>query len=472
MTFSWQFVIDLGILGSALLFATWLRSKVRFLQKYLIPNSLTAGFILLPFYNWVFPLLGLGTGSLENIVYHFLNLSFIANALRISKTKRQSNRDVFSTSVLVVAQYAIQCFFGTLITIILIKTIMPDLFPGFGLFATLGYSLGPGQAFAIGKGWETFGFSGLGSVGLTFGAIGFIIASFGGIFLINYGIRKGWVSSRELEGLNSKVVRSGVIKRNEKPIKEEVRDASSPEAIDPMSLNVSLVVFTYLAAYLILIGITKLLSLLGSPGVQLSTNLWGIMFIFSAMTALLVKTILISLKIDHIIDNARMTRVIGFSVDFMVAAAIAAISIAVVASYWLPIVIIAVVVGAITFVTHLWLSSRIFQNHVFFRMILVFGVATGTLPTGLALLRVIDPEFETPASSDYTFASGLSFLAVIPILLTANMPAKGAMNGSLTPTWIVFGIYAAYLVVLFILYLILSGRRRFKNPSAVWLRRK
>jgi ESS family glutamate:Na+ symporter len=239
-----------------------------------------------------------------------------------------------------------------------------------------------------------------------------------------------------------------------------------------MSLNVSLVVFTYLAAYLILIGITKLLSLLGSPGVQLSTNLWGIMFIFSAMTALLVKTILISLKIDHIIDNARMTRVIGFSVDFMVAAAIAAISIAVVASYWLPIVIIAVVVGAITFLTHLWLSSRIFQNHVFFRMILVFGVATGTLPTGLALLRVIDPEFETPASSDYTFASGLSFLAVIPILLTANMPAKGAMNGSLTSTWIVLGIYAAYLVVLFVLYLILSGRRRFKDPSAVWLRRK
>jgi len=471
MTFSWQFLIDLGILGGALLVATWIRSKVRFFQRYLIPNSLTAGFLLFPLYNWVFPSLGMGTMSLENIVYHFLSLSFIANTLRVSHEKRRSSRDVFATSAMVLTQYTIQCFLGTLLVLGMIYTFLPNLFPGFGLFATLGYSLGPGQAFAIGKGWETFGFPGLGSVGLTFGALGFIWASFGGVFLVNYGVRKGWIPQAEADKLDKDMVRPGVLKRGQAPLEGKVRDTTIAEAVDPLSFNVALVFFTYLLAYLILTGITKLLAFLGAPGEQLATNLWGIMFIFSALTALVVKLIIKALRVEYVVDNQRMTRIMGFSVDYMVAAAIAAISAAVVLDYWLPIIVVALGVGIVTVITHIWLSSRIFQDHVFYRTVLVYGVVTGTLPTGLALLRIIDPEFETPASRDYTLASGITFVAVIPILLTANMPARGAMEGTLAPTWTVLGLYTIYLFLCFGAYLLLSGRRRFKDPSAMWLKR-
>ena len=91
MTFSWHFLIDMGIIGGALMVATWMRSKIRFFQRFLIPNALTAGFLLFPLYNWVFPLLDMGTMSLKNIVYHFLNISFIAMTLRVSKEKRRSS---------------------------------------------------------------------------------------------------------------------------------------------------------------------------------------------------------------------------------------------------------------------------------------------------------------------------------------------------------------------------------------------
>ena len=262
MTFSWQFLIDLGILGAALILATWIRSKVRFFQRFLIPNSLTAGFILFPVYNWVFPLLGMGTESLENIVYHFLSLSFISMTLRVSKEKRRSSRDVFATSTMVLTQYAIQCFLGTLLVLGLIYTFMPNLFPGFGLFATLGFSMGPGQAFAIGSGWEAMGFPGLGSVGLTFGALGFVWASFGGVFLVNYGVRKGWFSPTEAARFDSGSVRPGVLKRGQLAEASLVTDVTNPEAIDPMSFNTALVLFTYLLAYLALTGITWLLSFL------------------------------------------------------------------------------------------------------------------------------------------------------------------------------------------------------------------
>ena len=130
MNFSWRFLIDMSIIGGALLLSTWLRSRARFLQRYLVPNALTAGFILFPLYNWVFPLLGLDTMHLKNIVFHFLNLSFIAMTLRVSKEKRRSSRDVFATSTMVLSQYVIQSFLGTILTLIMIKTFIPNLFPG------------------------------------------------------------------------------------------------------------------------------------------------------------------------------------------------------------------------------------------------------------------------------------------------------------------------------------------------------
>lgn len=463
---SWQFLIDLGILGSALLIATWMRSKIRFFQRFLIPNALTAGFLLFPLYNWVFPRFGMDTMSLENIVYHFLSISFIAMTLRVSKEKRRSSRDVLATSTAVLSQYAIQCFLGTVITLVLIRTLLPNLFPGFGLFAALGFSLGPGQAFSFGSGWEAMGFEGLGSVGLTFGALGFVWASFGGVFLVNYGISKGWGTRSEKARIDKSKVRQGVLTARE----SKVTDITEPEAIDPFTFSSVLVLATYLLAYLELRALSWLLSLLGI-GAGLVTNLWAIMFIFCGITAMCVRAILLSLRLGFVIDNHRLTRISGFCVDFMVASSIAAISAAVVAKYWIPILIIGILTGLATTFSHIWLSSRVFQSHVFQRAILVYGAATGTLPSGLALLRIVDPKFETPASRDFMFSAGITFLAAGPILLTANWPALGALRGSMMPTYQVLILYAFYLVLCFVAYLLLSGRRRFVNPSTIWFKR-
>ena len=77
MSFNWTYIIHLGILSCSLLIATFIRSRVRFFQKYLIPNALTAGFILLVFYNYIAPAIALETDFLGELVYHLLNLSFI-----------------------------------------------------------------------------------------------------------------------------------------------------------------------------------------------------------------------------------------------------------------------------------------------------------------------------------------------------------------------------------------------------------
>ena len=161
MDFNWTFFIDLGLISSALLLASLIRAKVRFFQKYLIPNALTAGFILLPVYNYVLPKIGLGMNGLGELVYHLLNISFIAMTLRKAPPKEnKGSGSIFGTTVGILSQYAIQALSGLLLTFLFIRTIAPDLFPAFGFFLPLGFALGPGQAFAIGQGWEPFGFKG------------------------------------------------------------------------------------------------------------------------------------------------------------------------------------------------------------------------------------------------------------------------------------------------------------------------
>jgi ESS family glutamate:Na+ symporter len=80
--FHWLTFVHLGILSVALLPATWIRVRLPFFQRYLIPNSLTAGFLLLIFYNLAAHPLGLDTVPLGDLIYYLLSLSFIAAAAR------------------------------------------------------------------------------------------------------------------------------------------------------------------------------------------------------------------------------------------------------------------------------------------------------------------------------------------------------------------------------------------------------
>ena len=77
---------------------------------------------------------------------------------------------------------------------------------------------------------------------------------------------------------------------------------------------------------------------------------------------MIVRKIIVSLKIEHVIDNDSLSRVSGFSVDYMVTGALAAISLVFVSQYWLPILLIGLVGGIITTATVPWLCSRIFMT--------------------------------------------------------------------------------------------------------------
>ena len=96
---------------------------------------------------------------------------------------------------------------------------------------------------------------------------------------------------------------------------------------------------------------------------------------------------------------------------------------------------------------------------------MIFGTACGTLPTALSLVRVVDPDFETPVAQEYVNAMGVIFVLALPILALVNWPAKGMV-------WPFIGITAAYIVIAFILYLKLAGKRAFAKGGYFYMEKK
>jgi ESS family glutamate:Na+ symporter len=465
MEFSWKIVIDAGAIAIAILLATVLRAKVRFFQKYLIPNALTAGFLLLPVYNFVFPSMGYTTNKLGELVYHLLNLSFIAMSLRSSppKVKGHKGGGVLGMAAGILSGYALQALLGLTLTLFW----LPKLFPSFGLFLPLGFASGPGQSYAIGKGWEPMGFAGASTVGLTVAALGYLWGCFGGIWLINRGRKKGWLEGEGLATLSDRTILTGIVPRGAaKP--EGARLTTDSDSLDSFSFHTSIVMFTYLLSYLFLRLLTWGLHFAGDMGMQLATNLWGLNFIFSAIIAILLRKLIQGVKLEHLIDDDTMSRITGFSVDFMLAGSVAAISVTFIVQYWVPIVVMTTLCGIMTIVVTPWMCSRMFHDNRFERMLMIYGVNTGTLSTGLALLRVTDPEFKTSVASDYMLSAGLTFALAIPFVMTINFPAWAYTRNDMNWYWAEFGVSGVYLAVVVAIYLYLARKRAFAKPFQLW----
>ena len=458
---NFEYIIHLGIISGMLLLGAFLRSRIRFLQRFLIPSSIIAGAMMLVFYNYIAPHFGLSADFLGDLVYHLLNISFIATMLRTGDKNTEKRKGVVAEgTVSIVAQYGLQCFLALLLVFILTRTVMPDLFPAIALSLPLGFELGPGQAYSMSLPWESLGFEGATSVGLCMAAIGFLVGSVGGVILINIGLKRGWVEKSVADEIR-KGEGTGFLKKDERG--EAAYSRTESESIDSLTYHIALIFFCYLLSWALLTLLGIILSPFGALAEELMNSLWGVNFIFSVFVASFVRMVMTRLGINYTIDNGTMNRINGLAVDLTVAASLGAISIVAITRYWLPILLLSILGILITCFILPWYCSRLFKDYQFFRMLLLFGTATGTLPTGLALLRVVDPEFKSPASTDYVYSTGVVFFLVIPIILCANLPAYSYAQNRPELMYAMMALTFIYTLSCLIAYRILAGKRAFKR---------
>ncbi|MDD3656486.1 MAG: sodium:glutamate symporter [Atribacterota bacterium] len=446
MNENWSLVIDFLWLSLFIGIGVFFKRKVFFFQKFLFPTAIIAGFIGLLLGREALQLVDLDRERLGSLVYHLMAIGFISIALK--KREHLRSRDIFNSGVYIVSIYVVQGIIGFIISLLLANTVFPDLFPSFGLLLPLGFGQGPGQAYAIGRQWEEVGFFQGGNIGLSIATIGFLWACIVGVILVNYLIKKGIFSIN----LDKYAVRE--------KIHEEMDSGELPLAasLDDISIQLFLIGLIYLATYLTLLGLNRILLPLGTFGETLAQLLWGFHFIIGTIYAILLRVIFNQMKkmkiMNHEYPNSYMLqRIAGGCFDFMITAAIAAISIKTLHYYMIPTLLITTIGGIITIIFILWMTPRVFKSDILQNIIAFYGTYTGTISTGMALLKQVDPGFNSGASENIVLGSGIALIFGFPLMVMLNIPIFGYITKQPVMYFVALLSFLAYFGILcFILY--------------------
>jgi len=447
MNQNWIMVTEFLWLSLFIGIGVFFKRKVYFFRKYLFPTAIIAGFIGLLSGPEVLNLIELNTERLGSIVYHLMAVGSISIALK--KREHVHSRNIFNSGVYIVSIFVIQGIVGFALSLLLVNTFFPGLFPVFGLLLPLGFGLGPGQAYAIGSQWEAIGFFQGGNIGLSIATIGFLWACIVGVILMNYLIKKG------IFKINS----DSVYPKKAKMYKEiDSGELSLTASLDDISIQLFLIGLVYLVTYLTLIGLNEILVPMGIYGETLAQLFWGFHFIIGTIYAILLKVVINLLKnmqiMTHEYPNSYMLqRIAGGSFDYMIAAAITAISLKTLQYYLIPTLLITTAGGIATIIFILWMTRRVFKEHIFENTFAFLGAYTGTFSTGMALLKQVDPGFRSDASENIVLGTAIALFFGFPLMVILNIPIFGYVTNQ--PLMYLVALLAFFIyfgILYFILY--------------------
>jgi len=89
-----------------------------------------------------------------------------------------------------------------------------------------------------------------------------------------------------------------------------------------------------------------------------------------------------------------------------------------------------------------------------------FGMLTGTISTGMALLREVDPALETGTAENLVFGSGFSIFVGIPMIAVLNVPAFALRTGNS-----VYFLYTLLTMLAYGFFLYIVWFRRFSKST-------
>jgi len=415
----WNIVIQLGLIAFAILACNLLRSRVRAIRSAMMPVAVMAGFLLL-----LLKYAGLiridGT-MMEFLVYHGIALGFIAMSLRVpDRAANRRDRAALKSGAIIVSTYMVQGVVGLIISITLGYTLMPGLFKASGLLLPMGYGQGPGQANNVGSSYQSLGFAGGRSFGLAIAAAGYLCACVVGVILLNVLARRGKVRPAKRTSDDDLAV-SFFQDKNELPV---------ADSIDRLSLQLALVLLCYLLTYLVTRGLTAGIAAL-SAGLAATVNtlLWGFNFIIGSALAVLVRMLLekgarMGLLERQVQNNYLLNRISGFFFDLMIVAGIASISIEDLSGLWLYFILMAVSGGVVTWFHLKRVCRWAYPDYYHEGLISMYGMMTGTISSGILLLREIDSDFRTPAANNLVSGSSVGIILGAPVLVLVSLAAR------------------------------------------------
>ncbi len=435
-------IIQFGYIAAVILIALALRQTIKPIRKTMLPIAVLGGFILLTAKQ--IGIVELDENMLSSLTYHGIALGFIAMSLRTPAQREAGDESKvgFRSGAVIVSTYMVQGVTGLIITIGLAMTVMPGMFRAAGLLLPMGFGQGPGQANNIGASYQSLGFDGGHSFGLSIAAAGYIVACIVGVIILNVLRKRGKLNFDPEMGqktLSADYLDGGVS-----------NDLS--ESIDKLSVQLAMIILVYLATYAVTAGITGGIAKI-SEGVAgtVNTLLWGFNFIIGSALAILLRVILEKMRKKGAIkrryqDNYLLNRLSGVFFDIMIVAGIGCINVEDIRGLVLPFVLLVAAGTVVTWFHLRWVCKAVYPDYYYEGLISMYGMLTGTISSGVLLVREIDPQLETPAANNLVIGSSFGILLGAPVLILVGLAAK---NNAMC--FVTLGLAAAYLVILDIL---------------------
>ncbi|MCL2822178.1 MAG: hypothetical protein FWD86_03150, partial [Firmicutes bacterium] len=394
--------------------------------------------------------------TLSSVIYHALPIAFIALMLRDKKDydgeskgagKRAKLLDgaykrtgaLRSGSVLV-STYMVQALIGLTITIGL-SFVIPELLGGAGLFLPLGFGQGPPQSFAMGGIWnDATDSDSWQNFAMTIAAFGFLFSSIPGIVMVNRIAKRKGVSRAKEEYLKvSDLPPTQFEEPNEVPLSE---------SIDKFTLQVCMVLGTYLITVGLIFALDVILRLTGVGFlIDLIPTFWGFAFMIAMGVAAGVKQVLKKLMKNKVMNRKypntyMMNRIAGVAFDTSIVCALMLISVVSLGILWVPIILMVAAGGVGTAIWLRFITKRVYPAYKDEAFLAMYGMLTGTIACGTILSREIDPQFKTPATDDMVIGSTGAVALAFPLIILVPMAANG------NNFWWIFAALAAYGCIL------------------------
>lgn len=434
----------------------FLRVNVKLFQKLYLPSSVIGGIvgliILQSCGDFIPACWTLGwsklPGFLINIVFAGLFLGVKVPGFK--KIWKTAGPQLAYGQIVAWGQYLV----GIGVVMLALKPFLP-VPDSLGVIGPIGFEGGHGTAGGLSQTFAELGWPEGTDLGLASATVGVVAGIVIGMALINWAVRKNYVSEIKTFADKDYSERTGIYSLDQQPAAG--RQTVCPDSIDSLALHIAFLGIAVLIGYFIKFFMGFADSYM--PDVVRETRILTSfpLFPLCMIGGLLVQRGAGVMRHESLIDHKLMQRVCGASLDFLVVSAVAMIKLETITNNLLPFIAVVVVTIGWNVFCVLFLARRLLPNFWFERSIAEMGQSMGVTATGLMLLRTVDPDSETEAPAAFGYKQLLHEPFMGGGLWTSMAVPLVIKQGG----WLVLIISASAIVIWLIVWYLLWGH----NPD-------
>ena len=437
----------MALIGAFLMIGTFLRAKVKLFQKLFLPACVIGGVIALvlgPRMSGVLPIpedLMTTASNLPGRLFALIIAAMPMCAKKLKKGEIMQRFDAVNLGIIITMISALQFAAGFLVNVVF-NTLGIEIYAGYGAEMMIGFCGGHGTASTVGGIFQNLGqdyWEVAQGVAMTFSTIGMVVGILLGIGAINLLSRRGLTHYVSNPNDLPEEMKTGLYRNaGGRPSAGQLTTAGG--SIDTLALHLGFIFLDVGFGYVIYSLIQKY---------QIPYLIYLTSWFWMLIGMYILWPIVRRLGYDRYFDADIKSRIQGCVTDFIVTAAILSMPIALIAEYWLPLLVTAVLGFLVTVPSILLLCRHSMREDWVEKSMGPLGMMTGDFITGVLLTRMVDPDFKSDAMGDFSIAYTLNtfYCVVMVAVIFPYVVTKGAMSALLFT-----GAHAVILILLLIVF--------------------